>query len=74
MLPGLIGTEKVRAMPEAIFERVRMRTTSSPPDGVGEPAEVAALVAYLVSEDAGYVTGQEIAIDGAGGLSPFSLG
>jgi NAD(P)-dependent dehydrogenase (short-subunit alcohol dehydrogenase family) len=74
ILPGLIGTEKVRAMPEHILERVRVRSNFLATGRLGEPAEVAQLVAYLVSPEAGYVTGQEIAIDGGGGLSPFSLG
>jgi 3-oxoacyl-[acyl-carrier protein] reductase len=31
---------------------------------VGTPEEVAALVSFLVSEQAGYITGQIIGIDG----------
>ena len=40
---------------------------------MGEVAEVAALVAHLASEDAGYVTGQEIGIDGGAWLNTLSL-
>ena len=40
---------------------------------MGEVEEVAALVAYLASEESGYVTGQEIGIDGGAWLNTFSL-
>lgn len=39
-------------------------------DRVGEVDDIAAAVLYLASEDAGYVTGQTLPVDG-GGLSPF---
>jgi NAD(P)-dependent dehydrogenase (short-subunit alcohol dehydrogenase family) len=70
--PGFIATEKVLAMPEAVTARVHDRFL--PSGRFGEPAEVAALVAFLCSEEAGYVTGQAIAIDGASSLSALDLG
>lgn len=72
VLPGLIATERVKAMPPEVIERLRERFL--PSGRMGEPAEVAALVSFLASEDAGYVTGQAIVIDGGSSLNPTSLG
>jgi NAD(P)-dependent dehydrogenase (short-subunit alcohol dehydrogenase family) len=38
------------------------------------PQEVAALVAFLASREAAYITGEAIAIDGGFGLNTMSLG
>jgi NAD(P)-dependent dehydrogenase (short-subunit alcohol dehydrogenase family) len=70
VLPGMVATEKVLAMPEAIIERLR---ATLPSGRMAEPAEVAALVSHLASEQSGYVTGQVIAIDGGAALNTFSL-
>jgi NAD(P)-dependent dehydrogenase (short-subunit alcohol dehydrogenase family) len=70
VLPGLIETENVRAMPPDVLERVRGQLPSG---RMGTPAEVAALVAYLASEESGYVTGQAIGIDGGLALNTMSL-
>jgi NAD(P)-dependent dehydrogenase (short-subunit alcohol dehydrogenase family) len=71
VLPGLVATEAVRAMPADVLERA---VAALPTGRMAEPEEVAALVAYLASEEAGYVTGQQIGIDGAFGLNTMSLG
>ena len=59
--PGYIVTE----MTENLDESVRDKMLSEIPMGtLGEPEDVAAAVCYLVSEEAGYVTGQTIHVNG----------
>ena len=70
ILPGLVATENVLAKPEEI--RARLLDTL-PAGRMAEPAEVAALAAYFAGEEAGYVTGEVIAIDGGISLNTFSL-
>jgi NAD(P)-dependent dehydrogenase (short-subunit alcohol dehydrogenase family) len=57
-------------MPGEIQDRLRRAV---PMGRFAEPEEVAGLAAYLASEQAGYVTGQAIGIDGGGALNAFSL-
>jgi acetoacetyl-CoA reductase len=71
VLPGLIATERVREMPREVLDRV---DELLPPGRMGSPQEVAALVAFLASEEAGYITGEAIGIDGGASLNTMSLG
>jgi NAD(P)-dependent dehydrogenase (short-subunit alcohol dehydrogenase family) len=71
ILPGMVATEKVRAMPAEVLERVE---AALPARRMAEPDEVAALVAFLASRNAGYVTGEAIGIDGGASLNLMSLG
>ncbi len=59
--PGIIATRhepRRRSIDEAIARLVPMKRA-------GTPEEVAALAAFLASDEAGYITGQVIAINGA---------
>jgi len=56
--PGLIETDMVNELPlEEIKKMIPARR-------VGSPKEVAALVAFLMSEDAAYITRQVISVNG----------
>jgi len=56
--PGLIDTEMIADMPvDAMKERIALRR-------LGTSEEVAGAVSFLCSEDASYVTGQVIAVNG----------
>lgn len=60
--PGYLGTKMVMKVPKDILESKII--PQIPVGRLGEPDEVAALIAYLCSDDAGYVTGANIAING----------
>ena len=59
--PGAIRTRAHDQLTPAVIERVR---SSTPAGFIAEPEEVAGLVAYLASDDARFITGQTILIDG----------
>jgi NAD(P)-dependent dehydrogenase (short-subunit alcohol dehydrogenase family) len=71
ILPGLVATEQVLAMPAEVRERV---LRAVPTGRLVEPAEIAAAVAFLASAEAAQISGQAIAVDGAASLSRVSLG
>jgi NAD(P)-dependent dehydrogenase (short-subunit alcohol dehydrogenase family) len=61
--PGLIRTP----LSEAFYQApgvLEARSAVVPARRVGTPQDLADVVAWLVSDRAGYVTGQEIAVDG----------
>lgn len=63
--PESILTDRVRQL-AALAGRSNLGETDLPMRRYGDPAEVGALVAYLCSAHAGFITGQTIGIDGGG--------
>lgn len=59
--PGFIETEMTAKMPEAARQAILSRVLINRP---GTPADVASAVLFLASDEASYVTGQVLAIDG----------
>ncbi len=59
--PGYIATEMVRAVPENVLEKIVARI---PVGRLGEASEIARGVKFLVSDDAGFITGSTLSING----------
>ena len=59
--PGFIDTQMTRGIPEQIREQ---QLAKIPLGRAGQPADVAALVAFLASDEAGYITGEVINVGG----------
>ncbi len=59
--PGFIGTEMVRAMPEKVLAGMVEHT---PVRRIGEPRDVALAYLYLASDEASFVNGITLSVDG----------
>ena len=59
--PGAIRTRAHDKLAPEVLARIRAGT---PAGFIGEPADVAALVSFLASDEASFITGQTILIDG----------
>jgi acetoacetyl-CoA reductase len=60
--PGYIGTKMVTAIPQEILDSKIL--PQIPVNRLGKPEEIAGLVAYLASDEAAFVTGANISING----------
>jgi len=63
--PGIIGTARVLAFPEDFKQNLLKRVYLK---RFGKPEEVANLIAFLASDEASYITGDVIVIDGGATL------
>jgi len=59
--PGYIDTDMVAAVPEAVLEKI---VAKIPVGRLGQASEIARGVSFLVSEEAGFVTGSTMSING----------
>jgi len=65
--PGYIGTKMVTAIPQDILESKIL--PQIPLNRLGKPEEVAGLIIYLASDEAAFVTGANISINGGQHMS-----
>jgi NAD(P)-dependent dehydrogenase (short-subunit alcohol dehydrogenase family) len=59
--PGFIETDMTRTIPPAVWDQVVGRIPMGRP---GQSADVAGLVCFLCSDEAGYITGRVINVGG----------
>jgi 3-oxoacyl-[acyl-carrier protein] reductase len=59
--PGFIMTDMTQVLPDAVKEAAK---AVIPMKRFGKPEEIARAVAFLASDDAGYITGQVLCVDG----------
>jgi 3-oxoacyl-[acyl-carrier protein] reductase len=63
--PGFIETDMTAVLPDDVIARY---LASIPANRLGQPSEVAAAVAFLASEEAGFISGAVIPVDGGLGM------
>ncbi|MBK6622331.1 MAG: beta-ketoacyl-ACP reductase [Saprospirales bacterium] len=59
--PGFIATEMMGTIPEEVLQQLREKT---PAGRLGKPEEIAAAYAFLASEDAAFINGTVLSVDG----------
>ncbi|MDB5142078.1 MAG: family oxidoreductase [Mucilaginibacter sp.] len=72
--PGLILTDRIKeTFPKGMDpeEAVKEKTKAIPAGRIGKPEELAALVAFLASEQAAYISGTTISVDGGASRAIF---
>ena len=59
--PGYIGTDMVKAIRPDVLEKI---VGTVPVKRLGEPSEIASIVAWLASQEGGYATGADFSVNG----------
>ncbi|RGE47012.1 acetoacetyl-CoA reductase [Comamonas testosteroni] len=59
--PGYIGTDMVKAIRPDVLEKI---VAGVPVKRLGEPSEIASIIAWLASEEGGYSTGADFSVNG----------
>jgi 3-oxoacyl-[acyl-carrier protein] reductase len=67
--PGPVETELYRERSPAGSDREASFLNTIPLHRVGTPVEIAHVICMLLAEDAGYITGQVVRVDGGGSIS-----
>jgi 3-oxoacyl-[acyl-carrier protein] reductase len=62
--PGMVKTNMTKDLLEEPSEQTQNILKSIPMQRAGKPEDIASLIAFLASDDASYITGTEIIIDG----------
>ena len=59
--PGYVGTDMVRAIRPEVLEKI---VAGIPVKRLGEPSEIASIVAWIASDEGGYATGSDFSLNG----------
>ena len=59
--PGYIGTDMVKAIRPDVLEKI---VAGVPAKRLGEPSEIASIIAWLASDEGGYSTGADFSVNG----------
>ena len=59
--PGYIGTDMVRAVRPEVLEKI---VATIPVKRLGDPSEIASIVAWLASDESGFATGADFSVNG----------
>ena len=68
ILPGFVMTEMITQLSSTYDENFLEKQKKNYPLGIGEPQDIAKLTRFLLSNEAKWITGSEITIDGGCGL------